>query len=458
MSDNPFGEPDDNDRTMIRGTGGQPAAPRPPAAPPPITPSAPRALALAGEAEALPRVGPGPLSAAASPLLEMQARLANAGLAGPPNPDELRERALRAFREFEKDARATGASSEEIRAAHYVLCAALDDVVLSTPWAGQSGWAAKSMVSTFHQETRSGERVFDVLAAMMKEPGRYRGALELAYLTLSLGLQGKYRLMPRGAAELDRVREGLYQLLAQLRGNWERELAPRWRGVDAPHRGPSRSVPAWVAGAVALAVLGGGWWFLGGNLGASADGLYARMAALPPGQLPGIDRTAPPVPPAPPPPPPPTAAPRPDAVPTLRRFLAPEIAERLVVVEADAQRVMVRLRNQGMFPSASATVEPRYQDILRRIGEALREEPGRVLVLGHSDNVPIRTVRFPNNQALSEARARDAMRYVVEANGDPSRFTAEGRAEAEPLATNATAEGREQNRRVEIVLQREARP
>ncbi len=459
MSDNPFGEPADSDRTVIRGAGGATPPPRPAAPMPPPQMAAPaaRAQPLAGEAEALPRVGPGPLSAAASPLLEMQARVANAGLAGAPNPEELRERALRAFRQFEMDAKATGASAEEIRAAHYVLCAALDDVVLSTPWGAQSGWSAKSLVSTFHQETRSGERVFDVLTAMMKDPGRYRGALELTYLSLSLGLQGKYRLMPRGAAELDRVREGLYQLLAQLRGDWERELAPRWRGVDAPHRGPSRSVPAWVAGAFALAALGGGWWWLGGGLGASADGLYARMAALPPGALPGIDRTAPPVPPAPPPPPPPTAAPRPDVVPTLRRFLAPEIAERLVTVEADAQRVMVRLRNTGMFPSASATVEPRYQDILRRIGEALREEPGRVLVLGHSDNVPIRTVRFPNNQALSEARARDAMRILVAANGDAARFTAEGRAEAEPLASNATPDGREQNRRVEVVLQREAR-
>lgn len=457
MSDNPFGEPDDADRTVIRGAGGAAPPPRPAAPPPMPAASAPRAQPLAGEAEALPRVGPGPLAAAASPLLEILARVANVGLAGAPNPEELRERALRAFRQFEADARATGASAEEIRAAHYVLCAALDDVVLATPWGAQSAWSVKSMVSSFHQETRSGERVFDVLTAMMKDPGRFKGTLELTYLALSLGLQGKYRLMPRGAAELDRVREGLYQLLAQIRGEWERELSPRWRGVDAPHRGPSRSVPAWVAGAFALAALGGGWWWLGGGLGAAADGLYARMAALPPGGPPSIDRTAPPVPPAPPPPPPPTAAPRPDVVPVLRRFLAPEIAERLVTVEADAQRVMVRLRNTGMFASASANVEPRYQDILRRIGEALREEPGQVLVLGHSDNVPIRTVRFPNNQALSEARARDAMRILVAANGDASRFTAEGRAEAEPLAPNTTAEGREQNRRVEVVLQREAR-
>ena len=456
MSDNPFGEPDDADRTMIgrSTTRGVPSAPPQQAAPQPPPPASGPAPRLPGEAEALPKVGVGPLAAAAAPLLQILARLANAGVAGQPVVEELRERALAALRAFEADARAIGATAEEIRAAHYVVSAALDDVVLSTPWGAQSAWAQKSLVSTFHQETRSGERVFDLLTGMMKDPGRYRGALEVSYLALSLGLQGKYRLMPRGTAELDRVREGLYQLLSQLRGNWERELSPHWRGVDAPHRGQSKAVPAWVAFALAIAMLGGGWYWLSDGLGANAGNLYERMAALPPGALPGIDRSAPPVPPAPPPPPPPTATPRPDAVPSLRRFLAPEIAQGLVTVEGDPQRLLVRIRNRGMFPSGSATVDPRFQDILRRIGEGLKEEPGRVQVQGHSDNQPIRTVRFPSNFALSQSRAQEAMAVIVTANGTPARFTAEGRADAEPLAPNATPEGREENRRIEVILLR----
>ena len=457
MSDNPFGEPDDSERTIIGRSAARPVAQVPPTAAPPPMPSAGPAPRLPGEAEALPKIGVGPLAAAASPLLQILARLANAGVAGQPSVEELRERALTALRAFEGDARAAGTTAEEIRAAHYVVSAALDDVVLSTPWGAQSAWAQKSLVSTFHQETRSGERVFDLLTGMMKDPGRYKGALEVTYMALSLGLQGKYRLMPRGTAELDRVREGLYQLLNQLRGNWERELSPHWRGVDAPHRGQSRAVPGWVAFALAACLLGGGWYWLSDSMGASADGLYQRMAALPPGALPAIDRTAPPVPPAPPPPPPPTAAPRPDAVATLRRFLAPEIAQGLVTVEGDAQRLLVRLRNRGMFPSGSATMDPRFQDILRRIGEGLKEEPGQVQVQGHSDNQPIRTVRFPSNFALSQARAQEAMAVIVAANGSPQRFTAEGRADAEPLATNATPEGREENRRIEVVLLRGAR-
>ncbi|WP_424813023.1 type VI secretion system protein TssL, long form [Roseococcus sp. YIM B11640] len=457
MSDNPFGEPDDADRTVV-GRGAQPrpvaSAPMQPVSAPPAS-SGGAAPRLAGEAEALPKVGPGPLAAAASPLLEILARLANAGIASQPPVEELRERSLRALRTFEADARDIGATAEEIRAAHYVLCSALDDVVLSMPWGAQSSWAQKSLVSTFHQEVRSGERVFDLLSGMQKDPGRYKGALEITYLALSLGLQGKYRLMPRGTAELDRVREGLYQLLVQLRGNYERELSPHWRGVDAPHRGMSRSVPAWVAFALALALLGGGWYYVSNNLGAQADGLYERMAALPPGALPSIDRTAPPVPPAPPPPPPPNVPPKPDALPSLRQFLAPEIREGLVTVEGDAQRILVRIRNRGMFPSGSATLDPRYNDLMRRIGEALKIEPGRVQVQGHSDNQPIRTVRFPSNFALSQARAQEAANMIIAANGMPARFAVEGRADAEPIAPNTTPEGREQNRRIEVILNRE---
>jgi type VI secretion system protein ImpK len=108
-----------------------------------------------------------------------------------------------------------------------------------------------------------------------------------------------------------------------------------------------------------------------------------------------------------------------------------------------------------MFPSGSSTLDPRFSDIMRRIGEGLKEEPGAVTVLGHSDNQPIRTVRFPSNAALSQARAEAAMDVIRRANGNPSRFRAEGRGDAEPVANNATAEGREANRRIEVVLRRE---
>ena len=475
MSDNPFAEPNDSDRTVVRGPGGAAPPPRPqqpqpgfgaPSAPiggfgglptggaPPAgrAESAPR---LAGEAEALPKTGIGPLAAAAQPLLDLLGRLANAGMTAPPQGEELRERALRAFRQFETAAAAAGVSAEQVRAAHYILCASLDDVVLSYNWGQGSVWSVQSLVATFHQEVKSGDRFFDVLAGMQKDPGRWKDALEVTYLCLSMGFQGRYRLSPRGASELDHIRTGLYQLLTQVRPPWERELSPHWKGVDAPHRGPRRGIPAWVAACVAVFALGMGYAWLANAMNEGSDGLYERMAALPPGALPTIERVEPPRPPAPPPPPPRTVAPPPpDFLMTLREFLKPEIDQGLLSVFGDGRSVTVRIKGRGMFASGSATVEPRFIPMLQRIGQGLRTEPGRVQVAGHSDNQPIRTVRFPSNFHLSAARAEAAAAIIAGATGDPGRFTFEGRADAEPIADNRTAEGREENRRIEVVLLR----
>jgi type VI secretion system protein ImpK len=477
MSDNPFAEPDDGDRTVVRGPGGAPP-PRPvPAAPagsrppPPVggygalptgagagparAEAAPR---LAGEAEALPKIGIGPLAGAAQPLLDLLGRLSTAGMTAPPQGEELRERALRAFRQFEVDARDLGISAEQVRAAHYILCASLDDVVLSYNWGQASVWSVQSLVATFHQEVKSGDRFFDVLAGMQKDPGRWKDALEVAYLCLALGFQGRYRLSPRGASELERIREGLYQLLVQVRAPWERELSPHWKGVDAPHRGPRRGIPAWVAACVAVFALGMGYAWLANAMNENSDGLYARMAALPPGAFPEIVRPAPPRPPAPPPPPPANLPPPPpDFLATLQQFLKPEIDQGLLTVFGDGRSITVRLKGTGMFASGSATLEPRFIPILQRVGQGLRTEPGRVQVIGHSDNQPIRTVRFPSNFQLSAARAEAAAAVISAATGDPSRFTTEGRADAEPIADNRTAEGREANRRIEVVLLRGTR-
>jgi type VI secretion system protein ImpK len=407
---------------------------------------------MAGEAESIPKIGMGPLAAAAAPLLDLLARLASGVEVA--DPTELHERAMRALRQFEADARAAGINPDEIRAAHYALCAALDDVALNTPWGAGSVWSARSLVATFHQEVRAGDRFFDLLAGMQKDPGRYRQALEVSYLCLALGLQGRYRLMPRGTAEIDRIREGVYQLLVQLRGPWERELSPHWRGVDAPHRVGRRGIPTWTAAALALFALGGGYAYFSNALATRTDDLFARLAALPPGALPTIQRVAPPQPPAPPPPPPPSAQPaRPDLATRLRQFLAPEIQQGLVTVLSDPNRTIVRIRNRGIFASGSATVDQRFVPLLNRIGEALREEPGSVLIVGHSDNQPIRTARFPSNYYLSAARAQAAGVIIAAAEGGtPGRFTAEGRGESEPIADNATAEGREENRRIEVVV------
>lgn len=490
MSDNPFAEPGDGDRTVIRGPGGavpprpvpvqgagmpggvtpvsgpmdfaqRGPAPQRPATTPAVAGEA--AQRLAGEAENLPKVGVSPLVAAATPLLDLLGRLANGGAVRVPDASELRERAIRALRQFEIDAREAQISPEQMRPAHYALCSALDDVALSTPWGNQSVWAVRTLCATFHQEVVGGGRFFQMLAAMQKEPARYFHALEVCYFVLALGMQGMYRLTPRGASDLDRIREGLYQLLVQLRGNWERELSPHWRGVDQPHKGLRRGIPPWFAVCFAALGLGLGYWWLSEKMNESSDTFYARMAALPPGRIPEIERREVVRPPEPAPPPvlvtvpnaQPAPPPPPDPMQRFRAFLEPEIREGLVEVLGDSNRLVVRIKNRGMFASGSATVEARFVDLLRRIGAEIRNQPGRVQVMGHTDNQPIRTVRFPSNFHLSTARAEAALAIMAAAAGDVTRFRSEGRADSEPVGDNNTAQGREQNRRVEIILVRQ---
>jgi type VI secretion system protein ImpK len=464
VSDNPFHEPDD-DRTVIRPAPGGRATP-PPAqpspfqaqpspfasAPPPAAPSPFTGSAAPVDASVeLPNVGSSPLMVAAQPLLQLMARLRNT--VAQPDPGELRERAVAAMRKFEADARAGNVPMDQLRPAHYALCAALDDVVLNTPWGSQGGWAARSLVSTFHQQVQAGERFFQLLQQLQQAPGTSLPVLELMYVCLALGFQGRYRLSPRGPAELDRLREELYGVITRQRGTMpDPALSPRWQGADAPYRPAKPRVPIWVMATAVVALLGGAFVWLSGGIESETDGMLARAQAAPPASMPQIARAAPVRPPAPPPAP--VAPPEPSVLDKLRAFLAPEIQQGLVTVEGTDAAPFIRIRNRGMFPSGSATLNTSFQPLMTRIGEALREERGPVLVIGHSDNQPIRTVAFPSNFALSAARAEAARVALLRGLNDPSRVTSEGRADTEPVADNATAEGREANRRIEVLLRR----
>jgi type VI secretion system protein ImpK len=441
-SDNPFAEPNDSDRTVfIPAPGGRRTAPTPQAAPPP------QIQQPASIADGPDRIltGSNPLLAAAASLLALLARLRNTARA--PDAGDLRERAVAELRHFEQQARDGGVTMEQLRPAHYALCASLDDVVLATPWGTESSWAARSLVSTFHQQVRSGEGFFAVLKQLIQSPGSNLSVLELMYFCLSLGFQGQYRLSSRGPAELDRVREDLYALIMRQRGAREPGLSPQWQGVDAPYKPRRGEVPLWVAGAAALAILGAIFLWMTLSLNTASDNVMESLLQAPPTAMPQIARQAPAAPPPPPA--------EPGALDRLRAFLAPEIAAHIVTVVGTEAVPVVRISGSGMFASGSADLEPQFLKLLHRIGEALKTERGAVTIAGYTDNQPIRTVRYPSNFQLSAARAAAAAGVIGQTLDDPGRLTPEGRADADPLASNTTPAGRNMNRRIEVILHRQ---
>jgi type VI secretion system protein ImpK len=446
MSDNPFSEPERTERTVIRPVpGGQRAPPRPSGTP---TTDASRPATPAGDGAETIAIGVNPLIAAAGPLLQLLARLHNTS--NQPDPGDLLERSVRAMRSFEQRVRELGLPIELLRPAHYALCASLDDVVLNTPWGSTGTWAARSLVSSFHQEVRSGERFFDLLGQMRQNPGKFLPIIELMYLCMSLGFQGQYRLSPRGPAELDRLREETYAVIVRQRQAAEPDLSPHWKGVMAPYRAMRATVPVWVVASAALALIAALFVWFSLSINAASDELFARMLDVPPTHMPQLARVAP-IEPLPPP--------IPLAVDPLCAFLQPEVDQGLVTVLCAPPSPIVRVRNRGMFAPGSAIVEPRFVPLLDRIGQALKAEQGNVQVIGYTDNQPIHNVQFPSNFQLSVARAEAAKNILGNTVGNATRLAAEGRGEADPIASNATLEGREQNRRIEIVLHRpSARP
>jgi type VI secretion system protein ImpK len=134
------------------------------------------------------------------------------------------------------------------------------------------------------------------------------------------------------------------------------------------------------------------------------------------------------------------------------QFLEPEIREGLVTVRDEAERSVVTLRGDGLFGSGSTDIKSRYLPVLARVSDALNTVPGTVLVTGYTDNVPIRTLRFPSNYELSQARSDVVRRIVDERLTVRNRIRAEGRADSDPLVPNDSAENRSRNRRVEVTL------
>jgi len=137
----------------------------------------------------------------------------------------------------------------------------------------------------------------------------------------------------------------------------------------------------------------------------------------------------------------------------LQEALAGEISRQEVALRTVPDGLVISLREIGFFESGSAEVKSSSQPAFNRITSLLAERNYRIRIEGHTDNVPIHNSRFSSNWELSTARAIQLVRLLVtKYKFAPERLSAAGYAEYHPVAGNDTAEGRAQNRRVDLVI------
>jgi type VI secretion system protein ImpK len=454
-SDDPFAP---SDATILRPRSGAARRPTPapatgappPGAPPPPptshqpTPPLPRHSAVpppppgaAGFNEFL-LTGINPLVQAAIPLLMLAGRLR--GQVAQADVEALRRQTIQEVRSFEERARQAGVPAEDTMAARYALCTAIDEAVLNTPWGSQSGWSSQSLLVTFHRESFGGEKFFQILERVNSEAGRYLSLLELLYLCLALGFEGKYRLDERGHSQLADIRTDLYRRIQAARGAVSNELSPRWQGVQDKRNGVVRLVPLWVVAAACFTLLAIMLIFLNSRLSSRAETVNRTLAEIGNQDVLAV-----------------VSSPSSNTLPPLglSDVLAGPISQKLVSVQEHDGGAVVIITVPNLFGSGNANLNPEYEPLVQQIAQALSRLPGQIIVVGHTDNQGIRSFQFKDNFELSSARARNVVTMLRKSIAEPERIESRGVGPSQPRYTpEDEPENQARNRRVEIVYRR----
>ncbi|CAH1661963.1 type IVB secretion system protein IcmH/DotU [Chelatococcus asaccharovorans] len=447
--DNPFATPVDAERQLA------PAGPCPPA-PMPSMATAPPFVTDDNGAEvtrALAAAACNPILACAARLIWLAGRFANftprdVGTLRDCLADEIRR--IGTHSTFDTGTRA---------AACYALAATFDDLALNAAWSSGDAWARNTLVSLMFNEACGGERFFDLLAQLQHNPRQNADTLTLMSLCLALGFQGKFRVLPDGAAQLALIRTKLSRMLEETANPQDQQGLARPSPINAPYRAPLISRAALALSIALSATILGLGAVMTATLASRMETAASDAARLIPGRMPrwlvATENGAPlPVLQRPTTPrPQEVSAALPEAAPThLRRMLAQEIADGRVSVVEGPGIATVRLIDRTLFASASATLSATTRELLGAVAKALEGLSPTIAVVGHADNQPIRTPQIGSNAVLAKRRAEAVAAALREQLPSGVTITPEGRGDREPLASNATPEGRARNRRVEIII------
>jgi len=352
----------------------------------------------------------------------------------------LREQLISEIKQFESRAMELQCPQEQVQTARYALCSLIDEVILNTPWGSKSIWATESLLVSFHKESWGGEKFFQILKNIIGKPELYFNLLELFYYCLSLGFEGKYKIQERGISELQAIRENLYEILKKQRGELENTLSLQWRGVGDKRNLLARYVPLWVIGAVAALII----MLIFSSFLYTINQASAPMISQTFEIKDNLDN--------------PTTAPV-QAVLTrsyveeFNVFLSREIQQKQVSIDSQGGKTVVKVIALNFFGSGGDSIQAKYKPLLKKIAKALTTVSEPVMIVGHTDNDPIFTARFPSNWDLSNARAKAVADFINKENrANKKTVSYEGRADTQNLVPNNNRANKALNRRIEIIF------
>ena len=449
MSDynNPFGDNYiDNDKTILKPTPGGRKSPINKISPLPIENS----FESISEniREQIAHTTQNPIIGAAASLLLVVAQLRNT--ASHLDVLGLRTSLIEEIKEFELKIKNQGVTGEQAQAARYALCTLLDETVLNMPWGCNSIWSTQSLLVFFHKEAWGGEKFFLILKNCMQQPKTHLVLLELLYICLCLGFEGRYRIEDRGLSKLDEIRENAYQIIQRQRGDVEKNLSLHWQGIKDKSNTLNKLVPLWLISSTAALLLTlsflGFLYAVNSTSNLQLSKLYTLKDSLDIHPIVIAATEA-------------SLSVKNSVVPVktvlfdeLNTFLKSEIDNEEINLIKKNNQIIIRIMGKGLFSSGSDKVVVQYYPLIEKISKALDTVSSRILVVGHTDNSPIFSAKYPSNWDLSKARALSIVNLLTSNNKMDTTITSEGRADTQPLMPNDSSEHKAMNRRIEIII------
>lgn len=373
------------------------------------------------------------MQAARNPLLHAASQLIRAFAEIPDTMDRemvpiLHDIVTKELKDFQTLTERANIKREHIVATHYCLCTAIDEGVHLHDW-GQGWWTTNSLLVKHHQDNQGGERFFQLLGRLVENPAENLDVINVLYILLSVGFEGRYRKMQDGDRQLHAIRKRLYDLLLQHHGPVPEALSPHWMPAPPGRFPPLRVIPVWITVALSSVIL------LGMFISFKYQLLVKEREVLQ--MLTDIGNMKPPPPPMPL---------------RLTERLKDEMARGVVDVKDDYRRSTVVFRGDDLFGAGQAEVRRRLLPALDKLAAEFNKVEGTVQIIGHSDNQPIQGARYPSNQALSEERAAAVSAYLASKGVAKERLEAIGKGDSAPLTDHSTATARAAHRRVEVVV------
>lgn len=328
-------------------------------------------------------------------------------------------------------------SKEHAITTRYLLCAFIDEMVMSTPWGAQSIWTQKSLLMTFHNNALGGIKFFEIINLLLQNPATNIDMLELCYVMITLGFEGKFRFADGGRYELDRISENLFQVISNQRAEVNKQLSVHGSGLNSQQTLMSDNRLLWftLTSCVVIALISFCSFFF--SINHTSDPIAIQTSAMG-SNIEQLVRK-------------PRTSNKKQLLGNISQRLSDDIAKGLVAVNETSDSVKITVSGKGLFKPSSAQISDNRRALMKRIADAIAPEDGSLLIVGHTDNEPIRSLQFPSNWELSTKRA-ESIQLFLQQQMPNRQMNTEGRADLQPLVPNDTRSNRAINRRIEINL------